>query len=186
MLSSNPQWVAVYTIAHAEKKVEANIASAGFESYLPLHRQMHKWSDRQKWVEVPLFSSYVFARITDKQVANLRKVDGVVYIVAFGNKIATIPDKEIDAIKQLMQSDTEIFVKNDQQLEKGARVRIRSGAFENMEGRLISNCTEGNFAVEILNLQMNVLTHIERDMLEFIDDPDKSMQKKSTLINRIK
>ena len=32
----------------------------GIESYLPLKKVLKQWSDRKKWVEEPLFRSYIF------------------------------------------------------------------------------------------------------------------------------
>lgn len=175
-----PQWVAVYTHARAEKRLAENLTKHGFETYLPLHRQLHKWSDRKKWVEVPLFSSYVFVKIIGKQVAPLRDTDGVVYIVNFGNSrsIAWIPQKEIDNLRRLMESEQEFVVKNAQQLKRGSKVKILSGAMEGMEGVLVSDCEDGNFAVEVTSLSASIVwkLEIQEDMLEYIED-DKSTKK---------
>ena len=57
------QWYAVHTRARHEKMVAERLREQGMESFLPLVKQTHRWSDRQKTVELPLFSCYVFARM---------------------------------------------------------------------------------------------------------------------------
>ena len=81
MLTSEPQWVALYTNPRAEKKVDQNLREAGFESYLPLRRELHTWSDRKKWVETPLLKSYAFVRITNLQLSLVRSIVGVSHVI---------------------------------------------------------------------------------------------------------
>ena len=59
-------WVAVYTRPRHEKTVKKEFQKKGFEVYLPMLKERRKWSDRKKWVEFPLFRSYVFVRIKIK------------------------------------------------------------------------------------------------------------------------
>jgi transcription antitermination factor NusG len=56
-------WYAVYTRHRSEKRLADALAKLGIDHYLPLLRTRKKWSDRYKWVEEPLFASYVFVRI---------------------------------------------------------------------------------------------------------------------------
>ena len=56
-------WYALYVKSRAEKKVAADLSANSIEYYLPLQKVLKQWSDRKKWVEEPLFRSYVFVRI---------------------------------------------------------------------------------------------------------------------------
>ena len=56
-------WIVVRSKPRAEKIAHAQLLEKGIEAYLPLLKERRKWSDRKKWVEFPLFSSYLFARI---------------------------------------------------------------------------------------------------------------------------
>jgi len=62
-LTSEMRWYAVHTQARHEKVVAQRLSEKGIESFLPLVTSIHRWSDRTKKVELPLFSCYVFARI---------------------------------------------------------------------------------------------------------------------------
>lgn len=173
MLNDTHQWVALYTNSRAEKKTALTLESAGFEVYLPLQHTRRQWSDRWKSVEVPLINSYIFAKIRAKDVTPVRNSAGVVAIVSWHGKPAIIPDKEINAIKRLMDAEAEVHVRNSSQLKRGAKVRIVEGPFTNMEGMLIRECEDGNFCVSISGLDFALVTTIESSILEpIVEDPD--------------
>ncbi|MBP5516331.1 MAG: UpxY family transcription antiterminator [Bacteroidales bacterium] len=183
MLSSEPQWVAVYTNPRAEKKVEKNLKEAGFEAYLPLRRELHTWSDRKKWVEMPLLKSYVFVRITKIQLDSMRAVPGISFVISFKKEVATIPDREIQMIKDFLAAEVDVQVRTVERLKRGTHVRIHSGPLEGKEGMLVSDCEDGNFAVEITGISMAMIVHIDRDLMEEIveDETAKQKSKKYTI-----
>ena len=170
MLNNEPQWVAIYTRARAEKQVDARLKQMGYESYLPIRREKHKWKDRTKMVDVPLMSSYVFVKIRGKDVVPVRSVDGVSWIVAFGNVIQTIPEWQIEGMRRFLASEQRLFVKQDNALKRGAMVKIVSGHFTGLRGELVSNCKEGNFSIRINALSMMIVTEIDKGLLEPILD----------------
>lgn len=169
-LSNIPQWVAVYTAARAEKAVTERIAKdLHLETYLPLHRVLRKWSDRMKQVEVPLIRSYTFVKMTERDIHYVRQVWGVSGFVSFPSTgIAVIPQQEMDAMRRLVESMEAIYVQNTLSLQKGANVRVIAGEFAGMEGTIINNCAEGNFAIHISNLNFSLIITIEPDVLEVI------------------
>src|SRR5580692_6988046 len=75
-----PEWYAVHTVARHEKRVAANFLEKGIFTFLPLLHQIHRWSDRQSKVEVPLFSCYAFVRIvpTAENRVRVLRTPGVV------------------------------------------------------------------------------------------------------------
>ncbi|MBQ6956280.1 MAG: UpxY family transcription antiterminator [Bacteroidales bacterium] len=174
MLSSEPQWVALYTNPRAEKQVEKNLLREGYEVYLPLVRELHTWSDRKKWVEVPLIKSYIFAKITARQEALIRGVVGVSFLIKFKDNVLTIPEKEIQMMKNFIASKVEIQVRTVEELHRGRRVRIHSGSLAGMEGTLVSDCEEGNFAVEISGISFALVTYVDKDLMEAIADDEES------------
>ena len=166
MLSfTKSQWVAVYTQSHAERQVQERLTKQGFEVYLPIVEVKRHWSDRIKLVQVPLFTSYIFVKIKKNEPIIIRNTMGVVYIVAFRNEIATISDSEIENIQRFVEQKQEIFVEETRQLRKGATVNIIDGPFTGMEGTLVDNCKNGNFAVRIDAIGLSLVTQIDRLML---------------------
>ena len=166
MLNRTPQWVAIYTNSRAEKRVAQTLDEKGYENYLPLIQRRHRWSDRYKMVDEPLFRSYVFAKIKSTDVVPVRNIDGVCFIVAFGDGIVTIPEAQIDAVRRLVDSKQELFVQEISAMKKGAKVKITDGAFAGMEGILVSRGKEGNFAVRIDAIGLSLITTVDRLLLK--------------------
>ena len=80
--------------------MDLKLQAKGLESFLPLHTVYRHWSDRWKKVDVPLFSSYVFVRILQRDITYVVKTDGVVRIVSFNGSPTHIPENEINAVRQ--------------------------------------------------------------------------------------
>ena len=56
-------WYAVQTRSRHEKVVAHRLTEQGITTFLPTIQEEHRWSDRKKIVELPLFSCYVFAKV---------------------------------------------------------------------------------------------------------------------------
>lgn len=119
-------WYAVYTKPRWEKKVDALMADQGLESYCPLNRVRKKWSDRMKWVDEPLFKSYVFVRVYLEDQTKVRMVDGVLNYVYWLGKPAVIKDSEIEDIRRFLDEHSDVQVL-PVEIRPDDRVVIRSG-----------------------------------------------------------
>lgn len=161
MLSKEPQWIAIYTTSRAEKQVCRRLSEMGIENYLPLRRVRRHWSDRIKIVEEPLIKSYVFARIVDTQLVSVRDLYGVSWVISFRREVATIPDDQIEAMRQFVESEKEVAVMESARLREGASVVIVDGPFEGRKGVIISDCDKGNFAIRIEALNISLVVNID-------------------------
>jgi transcription antitermination factor NusG len=119
-------WYAVYTKPRWEKKVDALLKEQGLESYCPLNRVRKKWSDRMKWVDEPLFKSYVFVRVKPSEQTNVRLIDGVLNYVYWLGKPAVIKDAEIEDIRRFLDEHNDVQVL-PVEIRPDDRVVIRSG-----------------------------------------------------------
>ena len=187
MVPIKPQWIALYTNPRAEKRVEDILRKAGYDVYLPMRRELHAWSDRKKWVEVPLLKSYIFVKMVPRQETLLRNVTGVAYIVKFKNQLTFVPEEEIQMMKDFIASEIEIQVRTTENLLRGKRVRIHSGPLAGKEGVLVDDAGDGNFAVEITGISMAMIIHVDKDLMEVIDDeedaPAAEIKKKEYYIS---
>jgi len=136
MSASKGKWYAVYTRPRWEKKVHALLLDRGMEAYCPLNRVRKKWSDRMKWVEEPLFKSYVFVKVTQEEMPNVRLVDGVVNFVYWLGKPAQVRDKEIESIRKFLYEYRDVQVE-PLDLKEDAEVSIRGGAFMDRRGKVM-------------------------------------------------
>ncbi len=136
MSQKKKNWYAVYTNPRWEKKVYARLEQEGREVYCPLNKVQKKWSDRVKWVEEPLFKSYVFVKVAEDEQTSVRMVSGVVNFVYWLGKPAIIQDKEIEVIRKFLNEYDDVqAIPLD--LRTDARVTIRRGAFMNKEATVV-------------------------------------------------
>ncbi len=143
------KWYAVYTKSRYEKKVAEALTEVKIENFLPLKQTLKQWSDRKKWVEEPLFRSYIFVRInylrTNWQV---RQVLGVVYFVACKGEPIPIPQNQIEALKYLLASEQPVET-SMQPFVKGELIQIHAGPFVGMEAEIIEISKKATIQVKL-------------------------------------
>lgn len=132
------KWFAIYTNPRAEKKVHAGFLDKGIESYLPLQRTLKIWSDRKKWVEEPLFRSYIFVYISEKEYFDILSTPGVVRYVTFEGKAVPVPQRQIDAIRYYLSEETPESLSPDTAFNPGQPVEISRGPLRGLTGELVS------------------------------------------------
>lgn len=98
-----PHWYALYTAPRAEKRVAERLTELQVENFLPTLKLERKWSDRIKVVEHPMFSSYIFVCVKERELPPLNKIFGVARIVYYNGAPAKIRESEIKAIKEFIK-----------------------------------------------------------------------------------
>jgi len=159
--ADSEKWFAVQTRARHEKVVAQRLCDEGVVTFLPLVRQVHRWSDRRKTVELPLFSCYVFAKLAPRNEERLRVllVDGVLNFVGPRGQGIPIPEDQIDSVRKLVQEQLPFC--SHPFLKVGQRVRIRSGALDGVEGILVSRSGESTLVVSVDAIDRSLAVRIE-------------------------
>jgi len=132
---NNSHWYVLRTKTRAEKQAFNNLTEKKINTFLPLIKTLRKWSDRKKCVEIPLFNSYIFVYISEKDFEKIRFIPGIIGFITFEGKPAIIPDKQIKEIKQLISSEINI-ISTEEKFEKGQNVIIKSGPLKGIIGEL--------------------------------------------------
>jgi transcriptional antiterminator RfaH len=154
-----PKWYAIYTCPRAEKQVHTRLLEESVESFLPLQKTYRQWSDRKKLIEKPLLSSYVFVRVVPKEFSKVYTTNGVVKFVSFEGKPVAIPQKQIDNLKLLVNSDATIEVTTEK-FEKGDNVEVMMGSLVGLTGELIKIGKQKRVVVRIDKLEQNIIVTI--------------------------
>ena len=110
------------------------LEAKGFEVFLPLYDSVRRWKDRQKLLSLPLFPCYVFVRGVLERRLPVLTTPGVHMILNRGEKPATIPEDEIEAIRRSIEA--QYRVEPHPFLQCGDRVRVVRGSLEGVEGIL--------------------------------------------------
>jgi transcription antitermination factor NusG len=164
----NHKWYAIRVKSRSEKKVNADLQDQGIESFLPLQRRLRIWSDRKKWVEMPLISGYVFVHISRKEYETVLRTMNVVCYVYFQGKAAIINDKDILTLKRMLgQSELELEVTLEE-LKPGQMVEVISGPLCGVVGELIEFKGKNKVALRIDPLGYSVLVEApEKTLVPF-------------------
>ena len=125
-------WFVIYTKSRNEKKVAELLQKNGVETFCPLVKLKKNWSDRKKIVETPLFNSYVFVNLSEKDRNVVFNVPGVIRYVFWLNKPAVVRDCEIESLKAMLSETMDSFSIENYQI--GDTIKISEGAFKGVEG----------------------------------------------------
>ena len=130
------QWYALWTRSRHEQVVREQLEQKQIEAFLPTVARWSRWKDRRKKIDWPLFPGYCFARFNAVERLPILKCAGVVSIVAFeGGEPAPIPEREIDGIRRLVESD--LAFDPCPMIREGAHVEVIHGPLKGVTGRLV-------------------------------------------------
>jgi transcription antitermination factor NusG len=89
---------------------------------------------------------------------------GVVRFITFEGQPASIPQKQIDNLRLLINSDTEIEVTSEK-FEKGDFVEVTRGALVGLTGELVKTGKHSRVVVRIDRLDQNLVVDIPMTFL---------------------
>lgn len=139
MKNTKKRWVVIYTRPKWEKKVDYLIKQRGVEAFCPLVKTRKKWADRIKTVELPLFDSYLFARVDANELLSIKQTSGVVDLVYHCGVPAEITDEEIRRVRLLIsQNIEELESVSFDQVSIGDRIKVKEGVLSDWQGEIIT------------------------------------------------
>lgn len=160
MFQFSPSWYLIYTRSRQEKKVAEQLSRCNIANYLPLKKERHKWKDRFKTLEIPLFPSYVFVFLEDSlQYTISRQIDGLCHYVKFNNKIAPISQQEIDNIRLLTVAGSELEVCYER-IKPGEKYTIQEGPLNGLSCEIVRFKGHHKFLVRVEILQRAILMDV--------------------------
>ena len=129
------RWFAAYTTPRHEKSVARQLEVRQVESFLPLHRFVHRWKNGCRVnVDQPLFPNYVFVFLGRRDYIRVLEIPGVLSIVGSGRKPSPLPNSDIESLR------SGLSLRNFEPhpyLVVGEKARIKSGPFAGMTGIIV-------------------------------------------------
>ena len=138
-------WYAAYTSSRHEKTVAEHLRQREVECFLPLYETVRRWNNGRHRVQLPLFPSYVFVRMELRQKLRVLQVPGLVQLVTFQGAPATLPDTEIESLRNALAAG--VLAQPYRYLNVGSRVEICNGPLQGLRGILLRH--QGQFRVVI-------------------------------------
>jgi len=163
-------WFALYTKPRSEFKAEEQLISVNINTYLPTITRMKKWSDRKKKVTEPLMRGYIFIYADEQERLLSVGQKSVVKCLFDAGRPARIPDWQIENIRKMLETDSDIIVHNG--IVPGVKVIINSGPFEGIIGTVVHGENGKSISVSIDLLNRSIIAHLPDDSnLNLIREP---------------
>lgn len=161
-------WYALQTCPRHEKMVARHLRAKGIHTFLPVVSEIHRWSDRRKVIDVPLFPGYAFVRITataQAYVSVLRTI-GVRSFVGSRGEGLPIPDKQIEDIQKLLEQQPPC--QPYPFLKVGQRIRIHGGCLDGIEGFLVAFRGSRRLVISIQPVRQSLSFCVDRYDVEVL------------------
>lgn len=157
-------WYVIYTKSNQEKKLYARMKDK-YKVYLPLKRELRQWSDRKKWVELPLFNSYIFIYLNDyDEYHSTLNMGGMNWYVSFEGKILRVRDNEIDKIKHILDNFDSVEVSSDE-FQVGEKHTIKRGPLIGYDCEIVRRDGQGRILVKLESLRQVLMVEVKAQHL---------------------
>jgi transcription antitermination factor NusG len=129
-------WFVIWAESRAEKQVAKRLSALGLSAWLPIVRERHRWSDRWREVELPLFPGYLFARAGIGDWSRILRTPGVLTVITENGKPAGLTDSFIDSLRDAITRDGAVpeRVEEVAAYVPGDEVIVQEGALRGVRG----------------------------------------------------
>jgi transcription antitermination factor NusG len=159
------------------------LSTKGFHVFLPLYDSIRRWKDRKMLLSLPLFPSYVFVKGGSERKLQIVSTPGVHMMLYRGDKIASIPEEQIAAIRTMVEGRFQ--VEPHPFLQCGQRVRVLRGALEGVEGILTRKKNLFRLVLSVDMLAQSVAMEVNAADVEPVDDAGEKSSVSSRVTNRL-
>lgn len=170
-------WYAIYVRSRSEKKVSAGLEEAGIEHFLPLQRTLRRWSDRKKWVDLPLIPGYCFVNIPENHILHVLQIQNIVAIVKFNGKPAIIPEMQIEFLKRMLNQNEIAFRLAGEVPKPGQKVEIIAGPFIGLFAEMQKVKHKSKIFLRLDHLMNAFVLEIPIDHVIVVVDPSPDLEK---------
>jgi transcription antitermination factor NusG len=153
-------WYALKVKPRFERSVVAHLRGRGFDPFLPVYTAKHRWSDRIKSIELPLFPGYLFCQFDLNNRLPILTAPGVNFIVGIGKAPQAVTEHEMNAIRTVVGSG--LYYEPYPYLNVGELVRVEQGSLSGLVGRVTEVKNSIRLVISINLLMRSVSTEIDR------------------------
>jgi transcription antitermination factor NusG len=151
-------WHVAYTRSKHEKIVAKTLRTREIEIFLPTVKTMKIFSGKKRFVQLPLFPSYLFVKLENRQsYFDALEVPGIVSFVRNGKQLATVSHELIDRLNAVTVDFTDRVEVSSEHFTKGDFVNITSGPFTGYLCEIIDFKGKNKILVRIDVLQRSLL-----------------------------
>lgn len=144
-------WLVVCVQSNREKKTYERLKALGYDSFLPLQEETHRWSDRSKKVQRVVIPMVVFVRISPSERIPVLRLPSVSrFMVLRGESTpAIIPDAQMERFRFMLDYSPEAVEICSTPLAAGDAVKVIKGPLAGLEGELVMIGGKSKVAVRL-------------------------------------
>jgi transcription antitermination factor NusG len=151
----------IHTRPRCEKKAHDVATRQNLLAYLPLHRRTHRYGNRERTYDSPLFPGYVFC-LADEEgrrwVAQNRYTANVLEVAH--------QQQLVDQLRQLQQAlQAGQWVEALPFLETGRRVRVQAGPLRGLEGLIVRIKGQTRIVLNVDMIRESVAVEVDSSLL---------------------
>jgi transcription antitermination factor NusG len=159
-------WHAVFTLPQNEKSVVRHLDIRDIESFLPTYETVRIWKNRQRVKTIlPLFQTYIFVHIHERERARVLESPGVLQIVGNGKECAAVADADIQLLRNGLSGRR---VEPFHDLVIGERVRVKSGMMQGIQGTLVRRSGIDRFVLTLQLINQHAAVQVDAADLELL------------------
>lgn len=158
-------WKVLFVKPRTEKKVGEYCKLYGIDYYLPLREHTRNVQRRKITVILPLFPSYVFVRLPPSQKLQLQQTNLLVRILEPSNPRKMLRD--LIMVRKALRANPMLTTATP--LTKGRLVRIISGPFAGIEGRVARLTAKMKIVLNIDMIGQATAVEMESELVEVLD-----------------
>jgi transcription antitermination factor NusG len=152
------QWHVLYVRSRHEKAINEELVEDGYKTYLPVDKVLRYYSNRKRWVEEPVFKSYLFVKIKRNQLYDIKKnYKYVVSWVKFAGEPAVVSENILLFIKKMLLNKLSYEVENGENVKVGTKIKLKEGAFKGQEGEIVELRGKKKFVVAIKTIGIKLV-----------------------------
>jgi len=172
MLNLKSFWCVLYTRTNFEKKIANELERKSISIFLPTIKHLKQWNDRKKIISSPLFPSYLFVKIDNKeQLFDALGIEGALYVIKSGKEISCVRESIIEELKIISSYGENVEVLS-KVFEPGERVVVNKGPFKGLTCEVIKHNSKLKVLVRIDLLNRSILATLPSNDEALLSDKD--------------
>jgi len=160
--AAEQRWWVLYTKARQEKALSRELYARHTPFFLPVVSKRTNKGKRATLSYVPLFLGYVFIHGTEADRVDALRTNRISRIIDVPDPDCLVDD--LQRLHRLILADAPLTVES--RLTAGDQVRVRSGVFEGIEGRVLDRRGKARLLVAIDFLQRGASVELDDCILE--------------------
>jgi transcriptional antiterminator RfaH len=158
-------WYLIYTKPRHEKKVHSYLTERSINSFLPVRKRLRTVNDRRRYVDEPLFPSYLFIYLNDLQnYYDGMDANGTLYYVKAGREMARVNESIINNIRLLADHGGDLEVSVDR-FQPGQQLVISEGPLTGLSCEVVRLNGRNKILVRVQLLQRSLLMTLPSEKL---------------------